>query len=83
LILSNGALDPWYPMGVLPGPICPEGRDITCLLIDDAAHHLDLRGSDPKNDPPAVVIARLVESNIITKWVDEIKMEKKSLISQF
>jgi hypothetical protein len=39
-----------------------------CLLIDSAAHHLDLRGGDPL-DPLAVVEAREYETQIIFAWL--------------
>jgi len=74
LILSNGKYDPWYPGGVLP-EVCPSGEDMFCFLIDQAAHHLDLRGTDPVNDPPAVTAARVTEKAIITKWVQTIQEE--------
>jgi len=76
LILSSGSYDPWYPGGVLPSD-CPRNQDINCFLIDKAAHHLDLRGSDPKNDPPSVVTARRQEASIITRWVTTIRKEKQ------
>jgi lysosomal Pro-X carboxypeptidase len=73
LILSNGKLDPWHPGGVLPDNCPPQ---LNCILIDDAAHHLDLRGSDPINDPPAVIVARKQEANIIQGWITTILNEK-------
>jgi len=77
LILSNGQLDPWYPGGVLPGSGCPVDKEIYCIMIEDAAHHLDLRGTDPVNDPKSVTEARSYESSIITKWVTQIRKEKE------
>jgi len=53
-------------------------------LIDQAAHHLDLRGSDPKNDPESVVAARVKEAEIIIGWVTEIRLEKRQrLLNRF
>jgi len=81
LILSNGRLDPWHPGGVLPDD-CPPG--LHCFLIDDAAHHLDLRGTDPVHDPAAVLWARDIESQIIGDWILRIGKQKRerSLINK-
>jgi lysosomal Pro-X carboxypeptidase len=76
LILSNGRLDPWHPGGVLPEQCPPQ---LFCILIDEAAHHLDLRGTDPIHDPASVLIARQYEAQIIGNWILTIgqqKMEK-------
>lgn len=67
IIYSNGALDPWWAGGVLPGN-CPQNQDTHCIFIDQAAHHLDLRGSDER-DPVAVVKAREQEKEIIIGWL--------------
>jgi len=79
LILSNGRLDPWSPGGVLPGECPPQ---LYCLLIDDAAHHLDLRGTDPLHDPVAVLKAREYESEIIGYWILTIGAEKQQKLKK-
>ena len=40
------------------------------ILIENGAHHLDLRESN-KADPDSVISARLKEIDIIAKWIDE------------
>eukprot|EP00005_Dracoamoeba_jomungandri_P006421 CAMPEP_0174260868 /NCGR_PEP_ID=MMETSP0439-20130205/10800_1 /TAXON_ID=0 /ORGANISM="Stereomyxa ramosa, Strain Chinc5" /LENGTH=516 /DNA_ID=CAMNT_0015345219 /DNA_START=36 /DNA_END=1586 /DNA_ORIENTATION=+ len=71
LILSNGVLDPWSMGGVLP-ELCPVEKDMYCPLIPNAAHHLDLRGTDPVNDPPEVTLARQKEAQVILDWLDQL-----------
>lgn len=44
--------------------------------MKSAAHHLDLRGSDP-SDPPDVTNTRINEANIINSWLADIANEKK------
>ena len=64
IIFSNGKLDPWSGGGVLTAP----SEAITVILIEDGAHHLDLRASHPK-DPQSVVVARAQEIEIIRGWI--------------
>ncbi|OQV22879.1 Lysosomal Pro-X carboxypeptidase [Hypsibius exemplaris] len=64
IIFSNGKLDPWSGGGVIKAP----SKRIKVILIDDAAHHLDLRSSHP-DDPQSVVYARKKEIAIIKKWI--------------
>ena len=64
IIFSNGALDPWKKGGV-PNSL---SDTLVALLIDGAAHHLDLRSSNPK-DPPAVVAARKKELALLQEWI--------------
>lgn len=66
IVFSNGALDPWYGGGVLVD-VNPK---VQHFLIQDGAHHLDLRESNI-NDPKSVIQARLVEQNAIQNWIDE------------
>jgi len=76
IIFSNGLLDPWHAGGVLNNI----SDSIIAIQIADAAHHLDLRGSNP-NDPPSVTIARHQEGLILEKWLREIYNEKKKKIN--
>ena len=67
LILSNGRLDPWSSGGVtnaIPGA----PPSVLVLFIDEAAHHLDLRASDPA-DPLSVVSARAAEDSTMLGWL--------------
>ncbi|KAL1416913.1 hypothetical protein MTO96_027408 [Rhipicephalus appendiculatus] len=59
IIFSNGELDPWSVLGVLE----PLSDDVVVLTIPGAAHHADLRFSQP-NDPPEVVRARQMEMDV-------------------
>lgn len=64
IIFSNGLLDPWWPGGILERL----SDTLIPILIADAAHHLDLRGTMP-DDPPAVTAARTLEVSIISDWL--------------
>jgi dipeptidyl-peptidase-2 len=64
IIFSNGVLDPWSYGGVLHSP----SESIVAILIEGAAHHLDLRGTNPA-DPPAVTAAREQEKALIKQWI--------------
>ncbi|XP_023295310.2 lysosomal Pro-X carboxypeptidase [Lucilia cuprina] len=66
IIFSNGLLDPWSGGGVLQ----TDNPYIYIIIIPEGAHHLDLRSSN-HNDPPSVVQARVHESAIIKKWIDD------------
>jgi len=61
---SNGDLDPWSVGGVLESP----SPSLIAIMIKDAAHHLDLRGSHP-DDTAAVVAARQREKAIVKRWL--------------
>merc|ERR1712137_573871 len=75
IIFSNGFLDPWWPGGVLTSI---EGSDIIAFQMRGAAHHLDLRGSDP-NDPDDVTQTRVQEAQIINTWLADIAGTKKPM----
>jgi len=66
IVFSNGKLDPWSGYGVLKSP----SPSITCVFIEDGAHHLDLRKSNPL-DPQTVIHARNVHKENIMKWISE------------
>lgn len=65
IVFSNGNYDPWSAYGVLDA----EGNsDLTVVMIDGGAHHLDLMFSHPL-DPPSVKAARKAELADISKWI--------------
>jgi len=66
IILSNGLLDPWHTSGILESL----SDSLIAIVIPEAAHHLDLRGPNPK-DPIYVQKAREQEDNIIGGWIDD------------
>ena len=66
IMLSNGMLDPWRAGGVLHNI----SASVRAMLIDGAAHHLDLRATNP-NDPPAVTDARAEETKLMRDWIAE------------
>jgi hypothetical protein len=63
---SNGLLDPWSSGGILRSI----SGSVVSLLIPEGAHHLDLRGSNPK-DPASVISARKMERQFIKKWIGQ------------
>jgi len=73
IIFSNGLLDPWRAGGVMTNL----SESLIAITIENAAHHLDLRGSNP-DDPVSVVIARNHETMILDRWLKEIRQEKES-----
>ena len=72
IIYSNGFLDPWWPGGLETSNI----PSIIPIHMKTAAHHLDLRGSDPA-DPSDVTNARIQETGIINAWLSEIVASPK------
>uniref|UniRef100_H2YJM8 Uncharacterized protein n=1 Tax=Ciona savignyi TaxID=51511 RepID=H2YJM8_CIOSA len=64
IIFSNGELDPWKDGGVLHD-LSPT---LVALLVEEGAHHLDLRGSNP-DDPASVIKVRQQELEIIKGWI--------------
>ncbi|PFX19876.1 lysosomal Pro-X carboxypeptidase-like [Stylophora pistillata] len=72
IVFSNGALDPWAAGGVT----CNISDSLIAVLIEDGAHHLDLRHKNPL-DPPSVVQARNLEKYYISRWISEAKKQKK------
>lgn len=64
VIFSNGEIDPWQSGGVFP-PLNPA---LLPIYIPNAAHHLDLRASNPA-DPPSLTSARIQETTTIVSWL--------------
>jgi len=71
LCFSNGLLDPWHGYGVLSNL----SDSLIALVMPDAAHHLDLRASNPA-DPPSVIQTRKIEIRLIRKWIAEYKQQQ-------
>lgn len=59
VIFTNGQLDPWRAGGLNVN--VTENWGSIALIIDDAAHHLDLRLPNDEIDPDSVKQARLIE----------------------
>eukprot|EP01008_Symbiontida_sp_HLA12_P000193 NODE_1190_length_645_cov_265.243295_g1181_i0.p2 GENE.NODE_1190_length_645_cov_265.243295_g1181_i0~~NODE_1190_length_645_cov_265.243295_g1181_i0.p2 ORF type:complete len:113 (+),score=9.62 NODE_1190_length_645_cov_265.243295_g1181_i0:126-464(+) len=67
IIFSNGMQDPWHVGGVLRS-LSPT---LVAVIMENGAHHVDLRGSDPA-DTPDVIEARHREQATITEWLKEL-----------
>jgi len=65
IIFSNGNLDPWHGGGFLKS----QSDTLISVIIEDGAHHLDLRGSNPL-DPQSVKTARNQELMFVKKVLD-------------
>lgn len=65
IIFSNGLLDPWSAGGNLQA----KTSATYSILIPNAAHHLDLRASNPQ-DPQSVVSARQEIVKILRAWIN-------------
>jgi hypothetical protein len=63
-------LDPWSSGGVTSDI----NSKIAVILIENGAHHLDLRASN-KDDPTSVIVARLTEIDLIQKWIKEYSLK--------
>ncbi|XP_043481876.1 lysosomal Pro-X carboxypeptidase [Leptopilina heterotoma] len=70
IVFSNGLLDPWSSGGVLTNI----SSSTVAIIIPEGAHHLDLRGKNPK-DPFSVIEARKVERYSIRIWIDEYRQK--------
>ncbi|XP_047127027.1 lysosomal Pro-X carboxypeptidase isoform X1 [Hydra vulgaris] len=75
IVFSNGKLDPWSGYGVLKS----QSPTIKVVMIDDGAHHLDLRKSNSL-DPQSVIDARNIHKSNIHSWINEYHMQKKNTI---
>lgn len=74
IIFSNGYLDPWSGGGwsLTPKTV----GSLVSIIIEDGAHHYDLRGSHPK-DTDAVKAARTLEKMYIKKWIKQARISRK------
>ena len=75
ILFSNGALDPWSGGGVndtvLNGWYTSSNtKGVVAMLMDNAAHHLDLRGSNATYDPASVQWVRTQQKLYIRAWID-------------
>jgi len=66
IFFSQGSLDPWRGGGVQNNLT----QSLVCYIIDDGAHHLDLRLPN-EADPASVVFVRSVEVSWIQRWINE------------
>ncbi|CDW57183.1 Peptidase S28 domain containing protein [Trichuris trichiura] len=71
IVFSNGWLDPWRGGGILSSD-----HGIASLIVEDGAHHYDLRGLHPK-DTPSVINVRLLEISFIRKWLQQTWAKRK------
>eukprot|EP00937_MAST-01D_sp_MAST-1D-sp2_P003667 g3667.t1 len=69
IIFSNGLLDPWHKGGVLQNV----SDTVVAVVIEDGAHHYDLRGADDR-DTAAVRAARAVEERHIARWIAQARL---------
>lgn len=67
VVFTDGDRDPWFIGGVPLNATSPDGS-VFHIQIEDAAHHQDLRFSDPR-DSPALTTARAREAMAIKKWI--------------
>ena len=69
IVFSDGEKDPWRVGGVPSNASAysPDGS-VVHILIEDAAHHQDLR-SDHAGNPPSVRKAKDLERAHIHKWL--------------
>eukprot|EP00611_Tribonema_gayanum_P003511 TRINITY_DN12758_c0_g1_i1.p1 TRINITY_DN12758_c0_g1~~TRINITY_DN12758_c0_g1_i1.p1 ORF type:complete len:249 (-),score=59.72 TRINITY_DN12758_c0_g1_i1:355-1101(-) len=80
VVFTNGDMDPWGPLGVLPGDPGINEDSVTTILLPDAAHHLDLMWPQP-SDSATVTQARALTLRRVTRWVMEWAPEGESQTS--
>lgn len=67
IFLASGQLDPWRAAGIQEAPKgSPES--IIVRIIENGAHHFDLRASHPL-DPPSVIKVREEERAAMREWI--------------
>jgi acetoin utilization deacetylase AcuC-like enzyme len=67
--LTSGQLDPWRAAGIQSLPN-HASDSIIVRIIDDGAHHLDLRSTHPM-DPPSVRKIREEELENFIRWIQQ------------
>uniref|UniRef100_A0A6B2L2S3 Lysosomal Pro-X carboxypeptidase n=1 Tax=Arcella intermedia TaxID=1963864 RepID=A0A6B2L2S3_9EUKA len=72
ILFTNGQLDPWKAGGVRES-LAPS---VEAIVIEKAAHHLDLMFSNPL-DPPSVLQARAAQLAHIKQWIEEKKQSER------
>jgi len=71
IFLTSGQLDPWRAAGIQSLPQHTSTPDsIIVRIIDNGAHHLDLRSSHPL-DPPSVKKVRQEELETFMRWIQQ------------
>ena len=70
IILTSGQLDPWRAAGIQSLPRNANPDTIVVRIIENGAHHLDLRSSHPL-DPPSVTKVREEEFAYFERWIRE------------
>uniref|UniRef100_A0A6V2AED8 Uncharacterized protein n=1 Tax=Ditylum brightwellii TaxID=49249 RepID=A0A6V2AED8_9STRA len=70
IFLTSGQLDPWRAAGITSLPNHANPDSIIVRVIENGAHHLDLRASHPL-DPPSVTKIRREELASFEHWVHE------------
>mmetsp|Transcript_12735 Transcript_12735/g.32097 ORF Transcript_12735/g.32097 Transcript_12735/m.32097 type:complete len:557 (+) Transcript_12735:198-1868(+) len=70
IILTSGQLDPWRAAGIQSLPRYADPDSIVIRIIEESAHHLDLRSSHPL-DPPSVTKVREEELEYFKRWIRE------------
>lgn len=71
-------MDPWRAAGITQCPGC--NPSIKIRILEDAAHHLDLRPSN-KLDPPSVKAVRVEQVDAIKQWISDWHQSKLDLNS--
>jgi hypothetical protein len=66
IIFSNGDIDPWSGGGVLTNVT----TDNISLIVEDGAHHYDLRG-EHEHDTWSVKEVRAIEFATILRWIED------------
>ncbi len=71
IFITNGQLDPWRAGGI---QITPKGSPSSIIVrtIENGAHHLDLRPSNP-DDPMSVITIRHAQKEQMKIWIKEWK----------
>jgi lysosomal Pro-X carboxypeptidase len=71
IFLTSGQLDPWRAAGIQK-PLRGTSASIVFRVIENGAHHLDLRAAHPL-DPPSVVEVRSEEKTAMRNWIAQWK----------